>query len=80
MRIRQLVLALAFDEVLSRVDEQHVVGLLALLQHQDAHRDAGGIKQVRWQANHGVDVAVFQQLGLDAFFGAATETARRGAG
>jgi hypothetical protein len=38
--IGQLVLALAFDKVLGRVDEQHVVRLLALLQHQDADRDA----------------------------------------
>jgi hypothetical protein len=27
-------------EVLGGVDEEHVVGFLALPQHQDAHRDA----------------------------------------
>jgi hypothetical protein len=37
--------------VLGRVDEEHVVGLLALLEHEDAHRDAGGIKEVRRQAD-----------------------------
>jgi hypothetical protein len=32
MLLRQLVLAFAFDEVFGGVDEEHVVGLLALLQ------------------------------------------------
>ena len=46
----ELVLALAFVEVLSRIDEQHVVRLLALLEHQDADGDAGGIEEVGGQA------------------------------
>lgn len=58
----QLVLALALQEMLGGVDEQHVVGLFALLQHEDANRDAGRIEQVRRQADHGVDVPVFQQF------------------
>ena len=65
--------AFAFLEVLGGVDEEHVVRLLALLQHQDADRDAGGIEQIRGQADDGVDVAVLQQLGADALFGAAAE-------
>ena len=69
----QLVLAFAFLEVLGGVDEEHVVRLLALLQHQDADRDAGGVEEVGGQADDGVDVAVLEQLGADAFFGAATE-------
>ena len=70
---RELVLAFAFHEVLGGVDEEHVVGLLALLEHEDADRDAGGVEQVGGQADDGVDVAVLEQLGADAFFGTATE-------
>ena len=71
--VRELVLAFAFHEVLGGVDEEHVVGLLALLEHEDADRDAGGVEQVRGQADDGVDVAVLEQLGADAFLGAAPE-------
>jgi hypothetical protein len=53
-----LVLAFAFHKVLGGVNEQHVVGFLALLEHEDAHRDAGGIEEICGQANHGIDVAV----------------------
>src|SRR3546814_8832896 len=44
-----------------------------LLEHQDADRDAGGIEQVGRQANHGVYVAVLEQLGADVRFLAAAE-------
>ena len=71
--VRQLVLAFAFLEVLGGVDEEHVVRLLALLQHEDADRDAGGVEQVGGQADDGIDVPVVQQLGADAFFRAAAE-------
>ena len=70
---RQLVLAFAFHEVLGGVDEEHVVGLLALLEHEDADGDAGGVEEVGGQADDGVDVAVLEQLGADAFLGTATE-------
>ena len=70
---RQLVLALAFLEMLGGVDEEHVVRLLAFLQHEDAHRDAGGVEQVGGQADDRVDVAILQQLGADALLRAATE-------
>lgn len=71
--LAQLVLAFAFHEVLGGVDEEHVVGLLALLEHEDANGDAGGVEEIRWQADDGIDVAVLEQLGADAFFGTATE-------
>ena len=49
---RELVLALALHEVLGRVDEEHVVGLFfALLENKDADGDAGGLKEVRGQAD-----------------------------
>ncbi len=70
---RQLVLAFAFHEVLGGVDEEYVVGLLALLQDEDAHRDAGGVEQVRGQADDGVDMAVLEQLLSDACLGSAAE-------
>ena len=70
---RELVLALALHEVLGGVDEEHVVGLLALLEHEDADRDAGGVEEVRGQADHGVDVAVLEQFGSDAFLRSASE-------
>ena len=64
---------LPFSKCSAGVDEQHVVRLLALLQHEDADRDAGGVEQVGGQADDGVDVAVLEQLGADAFLRAATE-------
>ena len=54
---RKLVLAFAFHEVLGGVDEEHVVGLLAFLEHKDADGDTGGVEEVRRQADDGVDVA-----------------------
>ena len=59
--------------MLGSIDEQHVVRLLALFQHQDADRDAGGIEQVGRQADHGIDVAVGEQLGTDVRLLAAPE-------
>lgn len=37
----------AFFIVFGRIDEEHVIRLLALLQHEDADRDAGRIEKVR---------------------------------
>ena len=71
--LAQLVLAFAFHEVLGGVNEEDVVGLLALLEHEDADRDAGGVEEVRGQADDGINVAVLEQLGADAFLGTATE-------
>src|SRR5690625_5719933 len=59
--------------MLGGVDEEHIIGLFALFQHQDAHRDAGGKEQVGGQANDGVDMAVLEQFGADAALHAATE-------
>ena len=61
------------SQLLGGIDEEHVVGLLALLQDEDADGDAGGVEEVRGQADHGVDMAVLEQLGADAFLGTATE-------
>ncbi len=73
VRLRESVLAFAFLEVLGGVDEEHVVRLLALLEHQDADRDACGVEEIRGQADDGVDVAVFEQLGADALLRTATK-------
>jgi hypothetical protein len=67
------VLAFAFLEVLGGVDEEDVVRLLALLQHEDADRNARGVEEIRGQADDGVNVAVLEQLSADAFLGAATK-------
>lgn len=73
MLVQKAVLALALFKVFRRVDEEHIVGLAAFFQHQDADRDARGKEQVGRQADDGVDVAVLQQLFADAGLNAATE-------
>ena len=45
MLVGQVVLPLALLEMLGRVDEQDIIGLLALLQDEDADRDAGRVEQ-----------------------------------
>ena len=69
----QIVLPLALVEVLGGVDEQHIVGLFAFFNHENAHRDPGRIEQVRRQADHRVDMTIFEQLLADGFFLAAAE-------
>ena len=59
---RQVVLPLALLEMLGRVDEQDIIGLLALLQDEDADRDAGRVEQIRQKADDGVDVPVVKEL------------------
>ena len=54
----QVVLPLALLEMLGRVDEQDVIGLLALLQDEDTDRDAGRVEQIRRQTDDGVYVPV----------------------
>ena len=78
--VGELVLPLAFDELLAGVDEQDIIRLLALLEDEDADRDARRIEQVRGQADDGVDMPVLEQLGADALLDAAAERARRAAG
>ena len=53
MLVGQVVLPLAPLEMLGRVDEQDIIGLLALLQDEDKDRDAGRVEQVRRQADDG---------------------------
>ncbi|MNG36329.1 hypothetical protein D3C84_1233270 [compost metagenome] len=55
---QQPILTLAVFEVLGSVDEQHVIGLFALLQHQNAYRNASREEQVGRQADHRVDMAI----------------------
>ena len=64
--LAERVLAFAFHEMVGGVDEEHVVGLLALFQHEDADGDAGGIEEIGGQTDHRVDVFIFEQLGADA--------------
>ena len=44
--VGQLVLAFAFNEVLGGVDEEHVVGVLALLEYENADGNTGGPESV----------------------------------
>ena len=69
----ELILLFAFLKVLGGVDEQHIVGFLALLEHEDADGDSGGVEEIGWQADDGVDVAVLEQFGADSFLSAASE-------
>ena len=55
---RELILSLAFHEVLDRIDEKHIIGLLAFLEDQKAHWNTGGIEEIRGQTDDGVDMAV----------------------
>jgi len=71
--VGQLVLPLAFLEMLGGVDEEHIIRLLALLQHEDADRNPRRIEQVGGQADHGIDISVLEQLRADAFLRAAPE-------
>jgi hypothetical protein len=53
--------------------KSYVVRLLALLEHENAYRYAGGVEEVRGQTDDGVDVAVLEQFGADVFFGPAAK-------
>jgi hypothetical protein len=41
---------------------------LHFFEHENADGDAGGVEQVRREADHSVDVAVFEPLGANLFF------------
>ena len=53
------VLALSLVEVLGGVDEEDVVGFLALLENENADGNSRRVEEVGGQADDGVDVAVF---------------------
>ena len=57
----------ALLELLAGVDEEYVGGLLTLLKHEDADRNARRVEQVWQQPDHGINVTVFQQLAPDEF-------------
>ena len=69
----QAVLLLVFGELTTGVNKEHVVGADALLEHQNADGDAGREEELRGEADHGVDVAVVDQLTADALLYAAAE-------
>ena len=70
---RQDILALALLEVLGGVDEEHVIRFLALLQHENADRNARREEEVGGQTDNRVDIAVLEQLRADALLRAAPE-------
>ncbi len=71
--LAELILPFALIELIGCINEQNIIRLLALLEHENADRDARGIEEIGWQADYGIDMAVFQQLGADAFFCTATK-------
>ena len=73
MPVGQVVLSLPFLEMLGRVDEQDIVGLFALLQDENADRDAGRVEQVRRQADDRIDMPVVKKLAADLLLCAAAK-------
>ena len=69
----EIVLSFAFLEMLGGVDEQHIIGLLALFEYQDADGNTGGVEQIGRQADHGVDMTILEQFGANAGLSAAAE-------
>jgi hypothetical protein len=67
----QVVLISAFLESLTRIDEKYVVEMLfAFLKHKNAGRDARAVKDIRGQADNGVQVvAVLDQIFADMSLG-----------
>ena len=66
---RDVQVVLAFDEVLGRVDKQHVVWLTAFFQRQDTNRGTRGMKKVGRQADRCVDVAALEPPRTNMFIG-----------
>ncbi len=71
----QRVLVLAFLEFSIRIDEQHVFafGGSVLVDHQHTGRNAGAVKEVARQTNHGFQNAVFDELLTTGFLFAASK-------
>ena len=61
------VLAFAFFEMLCSIDKEHIVRLFAFFEDEDTDRDAGGVEKIGRQADDGVDMAVLEEFGADAF-------------
>ena len=71
--VEKNVLAFAFFKMFGGVDEEHVVGLFAFFEDENADRNSRRIKEVRRQADDGVDMSVFKKLGADALLCATPE-------
>ena len=71
----QAVLVAVFDEAFGGVDHEDALarGGVFLVQHDDAGRDAGAVKEIRRQADDALDVAALHQLAPDGCFRTATE-------
>src|SRR5690554_3772846 len=70
---QELILAFTLFKMLGGVDKEYIIWLFALFQYKNAHRDAGGEKQVARQTYDRIDMAVFEQLGTNAAFHTASE-------
>jgi hypothetical protein len=66
---RELVLVADARELGRRVDEQHRVVGLRLLQHDDARGDRGAEEEVRRELDHGVHVVVVDEVLADLLLG-----------
>ncbi len=71
----EVVLIPHLFKALAGIDEQDVVRVLAaFFQHEDAGGNAGAVKDVRWQADDGVEVvAGVDEVAADVLLGPATE-------
>ncbi len=63
------------------IDKQYIFRLAALLEHQNASRNAGAVEDVCRQADYAIKpVAIFDQVLPDVPLSSATEKARRAEG
>lgn len=60
----ELVLVLAFDEFLACIDEQDVLCVPVLFEHENASGDSGAVEQVRRQADHGIEIVALGLRGI----------------
>ena len=67
----ELVLVADVSELGGRINEQDLVVLLGLLQHDDAGRDRGAEEEVWRQLDNGVDVVVVDEVLADLLLRAA---------
>ena len=76
----QLVQRALLSKMLGGVDEDTSSGFLHFLSTGCRPGCRWNRTEIRGQADDGVNVAVLQQLGSDAFLGSAAERARRAVG
>lgn len=73
MLLRQGVLLLILVVVFRGIDEKHIVGFAAFLEHDDADGDAGGVEEVAWKADDTVDIIIGDEFLADSSLSPATE-------